>query len=160
MAPDPLYFGRKPKLQRIIFKIIPDRNTTLTQLTTHEIDLWANVPAAFFDRARAVPAVATIRQASYGYNHLDFQLQHGALRDVTVRRALRMATDRATIREKIRHGIGIRQEPPFCPGPPSQTDVPRVPSDVAGATRILDAAGWRRGPDGIRAKGPDRLDFT
>ncbi|MDB5027614.1 MAG: putative 4-phytase [Candidatus Eremiobacteraeota bacterium] len=160
MVPDPLYFGRKPKLQRIIFKIIPDRNTTLTQLTTHEIDLWANVPAAFFDRARAVPGVATIRQASYGYNHLDFQLEHGALRDVIVRRALRMATDRATIREKIRHGIGILQETPFGPGHPFQIDVPRVPYDVAGANRLLDAAGWRRGPDGIRAKGGDRLDFT
>ncbi len=160
MVPDPLYFGRKPKLQRVIFKIIPDRNTTLTQLTTHEIDLWAALPAAFYDRARAVPGVATIRQASYGFNHVDFNVEHGALRDPVVRRALRLATDRATIREKIRHGVGILQETPFSPGHPFHVDLPRVPFDVAAANRLLDAAGWKRGADGVRAKDGMRLEFT
>ena len=159
MVPDPLYFGRKPKLQRVVFKVIPDRNTTLTQLTTHEIDLWANVPAAYYDRARAVPAVTTLRQASYAFNHMDFQMQRPAMRDVAVRRALRLALDRATIREKIRHGVGILQETPFGPGHPLHVDLPRVPYDVAAANRLLDAAGWRRGPDGIRAKNGTRLDF-
>jgi peptide/nickel transport system substrate-binding protein len=160
MVPDPLYFGRKPKLQRVIFKIIPDRNTTLTQLTTHEIDLWGAVPAAFFDRARTLPGIATIRQASYGFNHVDFNVEHGALRDPVVRRALRLATDRATIREKIRHGVGILQETPFSPGHPFHVDLPRVPFDVAAANRLLDAAGWKRGADGVRAKDGMRLEFT
>ena len=160
MVPDPLYFGRKPRLQRVVFKIVPDRNTTLTQLTTHEIDLWANVPAAFYDRARALPAVASIRQASYGFNHIDFNVEHGALRDPAVRRALRLAIDRAVIREKIRHGVGILQETPFSPGHPFHVDLPRVPFDVAAANRLLDAAGWKRGADGIRAKGGERLDFS
>ena len=160
MVPDPLYFGRKPKLQRILFKIIPDRNTVLTQLTTHEIDLWLPVPAAFGDRARAVPGVTLIRQGSYGYNHIDLELEHGALRDPLVRRALRLATDRATILAKIRHGYGILQETPFAPEHPFHVDVPRVPFDVAAANRMLDGAGWRRGADGIRSKQGQRLDFT
>ncbi|HTD32812.1 MAG TPA: peptide ABC transporter substrate-binding protein [Candidatus Elarobacter sp.] len=159
IVPDPLYFGRKPRLQRVIFKIVPDRNTVLTQLTTHELDLWAPVPAAFYDRARAVPGVTTIRQASYAYNHIDFELDHGALGDLTVRRALRLATDRATILAKIRHGVGVLQETPFPPGNPFHIDVPRVPYDVAAANRLLDAAGWKRGADGVRAKGGRRLDF-
>lgn len=160
LVPDPLYFGRKPKLQRVIFKIIPDRNTTLTQLTTHEIDLWLPVPAAYFDRARAVAGIASLRQPSYAYNHVDFNLQHGALRDATVRRALRLATDRVTLLAKIRHGVGVLQETPFAPGHPFHVDVPRVPFDVAAANRLLDGAGWKRGADGIRAKDGVRLDFT
>ncbi len=160
LVPDPLYFGRKPRLQRVIFKVIPDRNTTLTQLTTHEIDLWMAVPAAFYDRARGVPGVRILRQGSYAYNHIDFELDHGALRDPVVRRALRLATDRRTILEKIRHGVGILQETPFAPGHPFHIDVPRVPFDVTAANRMLDGAGWRRGPDGVRAKHNDRLDFT
>ncbi|HEX3549279.1 MAG TPA: peptide ABC transporter substrate-binding protein [Candidatus Elarobacter sp.] len=160
MVADPLYFGKKPRLQRVIFKVIPDRNTTLTQLTTHEIDLWMAVPAAYFERVRALTGVATLKQPSYAYNHIDFELDHGALRDPVVRRALRLAVDRRTILEKIRHGVGILQETPFSPGHPFHIDVPRVPFDVAAANRLLDAAGWRRGPDGVRAKGADRLDFT
>ncbi len=160
LVPDPLYFGRKPKLQRVVFKIIPDRNTTLTQLTTHEIDLWLPVPAAYWDRVQAVGGTKFIRQGSFGYNHLDFEMQHGALRDPVVRRALRLGLDRATILTKIRHGVGILQETPFAPGHPFHVDLPRVPFDSAAANAMLDRDGWKRGPDGVRAKGADRLDFT
>ncbi len=160
LVPDPLYFGRKPKLQRVIFKIIPDRNTTLTQLTTHEIDLWLPVPGAYFERVRALAGIAITRQPSYGYNHIDLNLEHGALRDPAVRRALRLAIDRPTIEAKIRHGVGILQDTPFAPGHPFHVDLPRVPFDVAAANRELDRAGWRRGPDGVRAKGGQRLEFS
>ncbi len=160
LVADPNYFGRKPKLERIVFKIIPDRNTTLTQLTTHEIDLWALVPPAYYERVRSLPGVATTRQGSYGYNHVDLEMDHGALRDRAVRRALRLAIDRREIIEKIRHGIGILQETPFPPGHPLHIDVPRVPYDVAAANKLLDDAGWRRGPDGVRVKNRERLDFT
>lgn len=157
---DPLYFGRKPKLERIVFKIIPDRNTTLTQLTTHEIDLWGPVPGAYFDRVRTVPGIRTLRMPSYGFNHIDFQLQHGALRDVTVRRALRLGLDRATMLQKVRHGVGVLQETIYPPGHPGHVDMPLVPFDLAAANRMLDQAGWKRGADGIRAKNGARLDFV
>jgi peptide/nickel transport system substrate-binding protein len=160
MVPDPLYFGRKPKLERVIFKLIPERNTVLTQLRTHEIDLWLPVPAAYYDRVRDVPDVHVLRQGSYVYNHIDFEVEHGALRDVAVRRALRLATDRATIREKIRHAVGILQESFFAPGHPFHVDIPSAPYDIAEANRELDSAGWKRGSDGIRAKAGQRLDFT
>ncbi len=160
MVPDPLYLGRKPELQRAVFNSIPDRNTVLTQLTTREIDMWALLPAAYYDRARVIPGINTIRQSSYAFNHLDFQTQRGALRDATVRRALRLATDRATIREKIRHGVGTLQETPYGPHHPFEIQIPRVPYDLAAANRMLDGAGWRRGPDGIRAKSGERLEFT
>lgn len=157
---DPLYFGRKPKLERLVFKILPDRNTTLTQLTTHEIDLWLPVPAAFFDRVNALSGIRTVRQASYLYNHLDFQLEHPGVSDPVVRRALRLAIDRRTILEKIRHGVGVLQETPFPPGHPFHVDVPKVPYDIAAANKLLDEAGWKRGPDGVRAKNGVRLDLV
>jgi peptide/nickel transport system substrate-binding protein len=160
LVSDPLYFGRKPRLQRVVFKIIPDRNTTLTQLTTHEIDLWLPVPAAYSDRVRTLPQIHVLKQPSYVYNHLDFETEHGALRDAAVRRALRLAIDRATILAKIRHGVGILQETPFGPGHPFHVAVPRVPFDLQAANALLDTAGWTRGADGIRAKNGERLDFV
>ena len=159
MVADPLYFGRKPKLRRIVFKIIPSRDTVLTQLTTHEVDLWLPVPAAYYDRVRNVPGIRVVRQSSYGYNHLDFNTEHGALHDPVVRRALRLATDRATIVAKIRHGVGVLQESVVPPAHPFHADLQRVPYDLAAANRLLDGDGWRRGPDGIRAKNGERLAF-
>ena len=160
LVPDPLYFGRKPKLERVIFKIVPNRDTVLTQLTTHEIDLWLPVPAAYYDRARALPNVAILRRAGFGYDHIDLELEHGALRDPVVRRALRLATDRATILAKVRHGVGTLTETVVPPAHPYHLRAPLIPFDPAAANRMLDAAGWRRGADGIRAKNGDRLAFA
>ena len=160
LVPDPLYFGRKPKLQRIVFEIVPNRDTVLTRLTTHEIDLWLPVPSAYYDRVRALPGIAVLRRPSYGFEHLDFEVEHGPLRDVRVRRALRLATDRATLLAKIRHGVGILQEGLFGPGHPYHVELPRVPYDPAAANRLLDAADWRRGPDGVRVRAGERLELT
>jgi peptide/nickel transport system substrate-binding protein len=160
MVPDPLYFGRKPALQRVEFEIVTSRDTAMTRMTTHELDLWLPVPAAYYDRVRALPATAVLRRPSYGYEHLDFEVQHGPLRDVAVRRALRLALDRATIIAKVRHGVGILQETPFAPGHPYHIAYPLVPYDPAAAARLLDDAGWRRGPDGIRARGGQPLELT
>jgi len=161
MVPDPLYFGRKPKLQKIIFKIIPDRNTTLTQLTTHEIDLWQPVPPAFADRTKGLAGIEIIQQASYLYDHIDLNLTNAALADVNVRQALLLAVDRPTILEKVRHGTGLLQEGVLPPGHPYfDPTIARVPFDIAKANALLDRAGYKRGADGIRAKGATRLEFT
>ena len=160
LVPDPLYFGRKPKLERVIFKVVPNRDTVLTQLTTHEIDLWLPVPAAYYDRARALTGVRILRRPGFGYNHIDFELQHGALRDPVVRRALRLATDRATILAKVRHGVGTLTETVIPPAHRFHLDAPLIPFDVAAANKLLDGAGWKRGSDGIRAKNGERLAFS
>ncbi len=160
LVPDPLYFGRKPKLQRVIFKIVPNRDTVLTQLTTHEIDLWLPVPAAYYDRARALPAVRILRRPGFGYNHIDLELEHGALRDPVVRRALRLATDRATILAKVRHGVGTLTDTVIPPAHRFHLDAPLIAFDPAAANKLLDGAGWKRGSDGIRAKNGERLAFS
>jgi peptide/nickel transport system substrate-binding protein len=160
MVPDPLYFRGRPRLDRIVFKLIPDRNTTLTQLTTHEIDLWLPVSPAFADRVKGLPGIAVLQQPSYLFDHIDFNFAHPPLDDLVVRQALRLAIDRPTILAKIRHGNGVLQEGILAPThryfDPS---IARIPFDPAQANVLLDRAGWQRGPDGIRAKNGKRLEF-
>ena len=160
LVPNPLYFRGQPKLQRIVFKIIPDRNTVTTQLQTHEIDLWTPVAAAYYDRVRAIPGVTALRQPSYFFSHMDFQNQHPGVSDPRVRQALRFAIDRRQLIEKVRHGLGIIQDTPISPKNPAfDPHIPTVPFDLARANALLDQAGWSRGPDGIRAKGGHKLVF-
>jgi peptide/nickel transport system substrate-binding protein len=160
MVPDPLYFRGKPKLERIIFKLIPDRNTVLTQLTTHEIDMWLPVPPAFADRLKDLPGIATLQQSSYLYDHIDLNIAHPPLDDPAVREALRYAIDRPLILEKVRHGAGILAESVIPPTHPLAANIPAVPFDLAKSNQILDRTGWKRGADGIRAKNGIRLDFS
>jgi peptide/nickel transport system substrate-binding protein len=161
MIPNPNYFRGMPKLKRIIFKIVPDRNTVLTQLQTHEIDLWTPVSPAFYDRVMAVPGLTVDRYPSYYFGHLDFQNQHPGLDDPRVRRALRLGIDREEIKQKIRHGIGIVQDDPVSPKHPTfDKSVPTDPFDLAVAAKLLDEAGWKVGPDGLRAKNGHELNLN
>ncbi len=155
---NPRYWRGKPKLDRLVFKIISDRNTTFAQMQTGELDLWANVPGSFAVRLHDVPHVAVATPPSYTFNELVFNTLHPAMRDVAVRRALRSAIDRAQILEKIGRGIGTLQDsfvPPTYPGAPK--DVGFVGFDIARANAILDSAGWKRGSDGVRVKNGVRL---
>jgi peptide/nickel transport system substrate-binding protein len=75
MVADRLYFRGRPKLDEVIYKIIPDRNTVLTQITTHELDLWMPVPAAYYERVRNITGIEVKKIPGYGYDHLDFNLR-------------------------------------------------------------------------------------
>jgi peptide/nickel transport system substrate-binding protein len=156
---NPYYWRGQPKIKKIVYKIIPDRNTLLTQLQTGEIDMWSYVPPAYVGRAIALSNVDHFRGPSYLYMHLDFNTTHPALADRTVREALRLATDRKLLIDKVNHGVGILQETPESSVSPWYTPIPVVPYDPAKANQLLDQAGWKRGADGIRAKNGVRLNF-
>ncbi len=160
LAANPSYFRGRPKLDRIIFRIVPDRNTVLTLLATHELDLWLPVAAGYANRVGALPGIDVLRQPSYIYDHIDMNFTRPALADPAVREALRYATDRATLLEKVRHGFGVLQEGAIAPDHPLfDRSIPLVPFDLAKANELLDRAGWVRGTDGIRAKNGVRLAF-
>lgn len=158
MVPNPTYFGGSPKLQKIVFQIVPDRNTVMTQLQSRSLDLWYPVPGNYFVRANALAGYTYIRQAAYYFNHIDFNLTSPKVKEVAVRKALEYAINRQEIHDKIAHGVGILQE-----GPAPQTapyymrNIPLVPFDLAKANEILDQAGWKRGADGLRAKNGVKL---
>jgi peptide/nickel transport system substrate-binding protein len=154
------YWRGKPKLERIIYKQIPDRNTLLTQLETGEIDFWPYVGLGFYDRVKAIPGHTVFAPVGYYYAHIDFNTQRPLLRDVRVRRALRYALDRKTLLEKAYHGAGILQETMISPENPAYRTFPQIPHDPAKANALLDEAGWtQRGRDGIRIKNGKRLSL-
>ncbi|HEX3549280.1 MAG TPA: peptide ABC transporter substrate-binding protein [Candidatus Elarobacter sp.] len=157
LEPNPYYWRGVPKLKRVIYRFIPDRNTLLTQLQTGEIDLWPSVGAGYFDRMAALPNITAIHHPSYYYSHVDFEIKHPVFADPAVRQALEYATDRPTILAKIAHGYGTLSETQVTPVSPFHVDHPLLPFDVAKANAILDAAGWVRGGDGVRAKNGVRL---
>jgi peptide/nickel transport system substrate-binding protein len=160
MEANPYYWRGVPKLKKIIYKFVPDRNTLLTQLTTGEVDMWPLVGLGFFDRVRTLPNVTTVHHPGFFFTHLDFNMSRPLFHDLAVRQALRLAVDRATIVTKIQHGVGILQEGTVTPVSPLYTALPRIPFDLPKAQALLDAAGWKRGADGIRVKNGQRLAFN
>lgn len=160
MVPNPRYFRGLPKLKEIDFEIISDTNTILTQLQAKELDMWYNVPGNYVQRVQALTPFKTFVQPNYYFRHFDFNLSSRKLRDPAVREALRYATDRQAIIAKIYQGLGVLQEEP-APKISAYWDpkIQPVPFDIAKANALLDAAGWKRGSDGVRAKNGVRLSL-
>lgn len=154
---NPYYWRGQPKIKKIEMRFIPDQNTLLTSLRSGAIDLYPQVPAAKIHEVEAIPSATVVHQAGFYYAHVDFNTQHPVVSDVVVRRALRLATNRAELRDKISNGIGVLQESQVTPVSPLYAAIPMVGYDPGAANALLDGAGWKRGPDGVRAKDGVRL---
>jgi peptide/nickel transport system substrate-binding protein len=153
------YYWRKPKLQKIIYKLISDENTDMTQLTTGEIDLWDTVNGTKAAQAKALPGKAWSTRLSNYMSAIFINTSRPQLTDPLVRRALRLATDRQQIFDKVVLRNGALTEsvvPRFALG---YYDIPLVKYDPAGAQKLLDQAGWKRGADGVRKKNGLRLSI-
>ena len=159
MVANPSYFRGAPKLQRITYDTIQDRNTVLQLLRTHELDLWLPVAPHFINDVRSISGIAIDMVPSFTYDHLDFNLKKPIFADRAVRDAMRMATDRDTLNKKIRFGIFDLNESVVPPASNFHENIPLVKFDIAGANALLDKAGWVRGADGVRSKKGLRLSI-
>jgi len=156
------FFLGRPKLNEVIYSIMPDENTMLTQLRTHEIDMEIRGSGVLWDQYKSLPDTVAIHPQEYVYDHIDFNITHPPLGDLQVRRALAFAIDRKTILDKIYHGLGELAPADESPsiGKAYEPNVMRYPYDPAKAKSILDADGWQSGSDGIRVKNGARLAFN
>jgi peptide/nickel transport system substrate-binding protein len=167
MVANPDFYLGKPKLNEVIYRILPDENTEETQLQTHEIDMlavgsgmkWPQYASLAADPANGLVA---IRVDSFLFTHVDFNLRHPIVSDRNVRIALAYATNRADIISKLLHGSARAAETDQSPvlSWAFTNDVTHYPYDPQKARAILDADGWKVGPDGVRVKNGQRLEFT
>jgi peptide/nickel transport system substrate-binding protein len=85
---------------------------------------------------------------------------HPYLNDIRVRKALSMAIDRNTLVE-IGYGPAGRATCNLVPAPAvfASNNTDCIKQDMAGAKALLDQAGWRMGPDGVRAKDGVKMEM-
>lgn len=165
MVPNSYYWRGKPKLKEVEFEIIPDRNTVLTELQAHNLDLWYSAPGSFYagHNMGAMKGFTAIMQPAYYFNVMEINTSRPATKDPAVRHALLLAMDRRTVHEKIGHGYGYLQDqiaPHTAPYWDPKIDFTEF--NINKANQLLDAAGWTRGPGGVRSKNGVRLtlDFA
>lgn len=153
--------GLRTHIGRLTWRFAGDPDAALNLVLAHEADLLEAVGAP--ERVARVAADSALRTAAYpaaAYGFLGYQLQHPLLGDRALRRALNQAIDRAAIAHTV---FGPEAAAP--PGPMSHLlwiwddSVAVLPYDTAAAGRALDALGWRRGADGMRARAGRPLRF-
>ena len=86
--------------------------------------------------------------------------KHPAFSDKAVRTAMSMLIDRNGIQEVI-YGRGAVATSNFLNNPPRfRSPNTKFEFNIAKANQVLEDAGWKRGADGIRAKGNVKLKFV
>lgn len=152
MEANPYYWRGRPKLSEVIYKIVTDQNTLMTQLQTGELDLWDLINGTYAARAKALPEKSNATRLSPFMSGVFFNTTHPQIADPAVRRALRLATDRETVFDKIVLGNGVITESVIPQISRGWLNLPLTKYDPPAAAKLLDAAGWKIGADGVRHK--------
>ncbi|MGA8535486.1 MAG: peptide ABC transporter substrate-binding protein [Candidatus Tumulicola sp.] len=157
---NPAYFRGAPRLARLTLLIIPDDNTTEAQLRSHEADLAIEIPAPVYRDLGDAPGVVRQLADAPVYTSIVFNTKRAPTDDVRVRRALVLGMNRAAIVRDDTYGTGrlaIADLSPFYWA--FDASLGPAPYDLAQAKALLDAAGWRPGPDGVRVRNGARLSL-
>jgi peptide/nickel transport system substrate-binding protein len=165
MVADPLYFRGRPKLDRIVMRSLPSTLAVYGALRTHTLDLaqWLPFLSGGIEKE---PHFQILRHRPFGMEFFVLNVGRPPFNDLVVRRAVRLAIDRQHLHALIARGSGAGADPfplsdsPYPVGHPMYDEtLPFVAHDPAAANRLLERAGWRPGPDGIRVKNGQRLEI-
>jgi peptide/nickel transport system substrate-binding protein len=160
---NPTYFRGRPRLDRVVVKIVLDENALLAQLERGEVDVWWRMGASKAPIIRDLPDWNLVSVPILGQLLLYWNVSKDArLGDRRVRHAIAHAVDGQAIIRLVYLGYG-RPNPANPLVPTHWLFDPQVrtyPHDPVRARATLDEAGWRPGPDGVRTKNGQRLSFS
>lgn len=148
--------GPAPAFRRINIRTVENTAALEAQLLAGQLDMIAGELGLPLDQAAALERRAGNRfrflyKPGLVYEHMDLNLDMPALSDRRVRQALLMAIDRGQIVARLFEGRQTVAHTTVNPLDGMHDDAVRQwPFDLARARALLDEAGWRPGPDGIR----------
>jgi peptide/nickel transport system substrate-binding protein len=159
------YWLGAPHLSSIIIRIVPSSNTVLSQLQTGEVSLasqTAGLSARQVNVLKHVSSVKTYITPGFNWWHVDI-LQTGFLKDVKVRQALQMATDRKRIIQDVALGYA---KPQYSDQPPAKKQfyTPAVTKywnyNPSAAAKLLASDGFTKNSSGVLQKGGVPFNLT
>lgn len=154
------YFRGTPGLKQIIIRIIPDENTSLNQLRTHEIDWMFEPSYSTYPALRTMHDVTTHFNDINGYESMWINTSHSPLNDVQVRRAIAYAVDKRQLLDELTFGqqkIATEDLPDWMSA--YNPNVTVYQHDVAKARQLLQSDGYAPGPDGVMSKNGEKISL-
>jgi len=150
---NPNYWRGAPRIAKIVFEAQPSTASELVGFQTGEIDADFDAGPGRLPEYASLSRMQALRGQSLRLSVGVMNAQRFPFDDVNVRHALAYAIDRRAILHDISHDAGTvadeflpRWSWAYTPA------VPSYPYDPDRARRVLDADGWKIGPNGIRVK--------
>jgi peptide/nickel transport system substrate-binding protein len=148
----PRELGGRPYLDRIVYRVIPEPATLLTELETGGVDLYPGMPPQFAPRVKASRRARLVDYPDLSYEHIIWNTRRPPLDDARVRRALTLSIDREAVLRAVRAGYGRVANSTVAPelwmhdaGAGSDMGF-----DTSAARRLFSEAGYRdRDGDGM-----------
>lgn len=162
LIPNPTYWGAKPRVDAVVFKIISDAAAYLQAYKTGQIDM-AYVQGAQpqVTELKALPNTNFDVNIGLTFEFVMFNTERPPLDSSAVRQALSYATDREAIVSQLSGPLlpGVRPPQAFMsPGNRRWYSEPfkKYVPDHAKVAELMTGDGWARDADGVWTKGGSR----
>jgi len=163
LVPNPNYYEKgKPRLRRVVFRIVPDELSQLTQLKAGEIDCMESIPSdAVAELEKNYKDIRMYKYPSRRVTYIAWNEKDPLFADREVRRALTMAIDRKAIIETLMNGMAVECTSPMSPLIWAyDASIEPLPFDPEEAARILRDRGWSdTDADGVLDKEGKPFEF-
>ncbi|OYT92359.1 MAG: peptide ABC transporter [Burkholderiales bacterium PBB3] len=155
---NPHWWGQKPHFKRITIKTIENTATLEANLRSGDLDMTSGELGLSIDQGLSMAAEPAAQQKydfSFPpmllYERIVMNQDHAALKDKRVRQALLLGIDRETLVKQLVGGkfpVAHTWVNPLEPG--FDTNVTKFAFDPSRAKALLEQAGYKPGPGGIR----------
>jgi peptide/nickel transport system substrate-binding protein len=157
-VPNDRYFLGKPQFSRIVLHYIPDENTVVNEMRSGEIDWFVSATPRVYPQLKGLPGIDVRLVPFNGFDSILVNTRSVFFSDARARRAVGLAIDKPLLAHEVTYDTTVPATEDMAPfmwsfDPHAGTSK----RDLPAANALLDAAGWRRGPDGIRARAGRRL---
>lgn len=149
-----------PWLDSIVFRILPDPLTLRLAFETHQVDFWDASPWAVKNFINN-PKYELLENSGNSYTYIGWNLKRPFFADQKVRQALAEAVNTPEMIDKILYGKGTLSTGIFTPRMWCfDASIKPFSYNPQEACTLLDQAGWKPGPNGIRERDGKRFSFT
>ncbi|MFA4992275.1 MAG: peptide-binding protein [Candidatus Omnitrophota bacterium] len=159
------YFEGRPRIDKYIYRIIPDQATLFLELRAQGVDYTGLTPIQFKRQTQSEFFKKTFQKfnfPSFGYTYMGYNLSDPKFSDKRVRQAINCAIDKDQIIRGVLLGLGRASTGPFIPESWAYNKEVRPPvRDIEKAKALLKEAGWQDADgDGVLEKLGVKFSFT
>lgn len=165
-TPNPKWWGDKPKLDKIIFRVV-DQAAQAQAFANKEIDAVSiGQDKAAYDTAKKRADVAIQRSNGLTWTHLTFNGTRGPLKDVKVRQAIARAINREGMSAAANKPVGApaitQGSMIYMPGQKGYKDeaTPTIGFDLKKSEALFKEAGYTKDSKGLQSKGGKPLTLN